>query len=349
MENQSSGVGQNLGAFLKQRRLQRKFTLEQVAAATKINVKVLTQLEEDQYTELPAKPFVRGFVASYARYLGLDPQVVLTDFEPYLELKCQDRPSRDQGHSGYAFERRDHDSSRRVLWIVIGVFAVFGLMTIVILKPKLKHHRRAGAEKIASENSETVGSTDTAVDASVATAVIVIPPTSPAPVAVAPVVSPVATPVGVVQTVAQVATSTRTATSTHTTTDPSVATDKKPDALRSGADYDSKEVKKRVVFRALKDIRVRFQVDGKEMNSIIIRAARNLVLRGKEKIRFQVNDGSGVSVVGGSPTAFQDFRGVPSWTWNVDGDPFPSLPALTEPEPSPQRPAPSATDSHSGH
>jgi cytoskeleton protein RodZ len=70
-----------LGQFLKSKREEKKIPLEEVAVSTKISIKVLQALEEGNVDKLPAKPFIRGFVQSYARYLGLDVKDVLERFQ----------------------------------------------------------------------------------------------------------------------------------------------------------------------------------------------------------------------------------------------------------------------------
>src|SRR3954451_4240955 len=94
----------SLGEFLRQEREHRCITIEQVASATKVGVRTLHSLEEDHYAELPAKPFVRGFVTAYCRFIGLDPKEVLARFDEYISSKSNERPNREAGHSGYAFE-----------------------------------------------------------------------------------------------------------------------------------------------------------------------------------------------------------------------------------------------------
>jgi cytoskeletal protein RodZ len=56
---------QTLGEFLKAERQRRGLTIEQTASATKIGLKILRQLEADDYASLPALPFVRGFSRNY--------------------------------------------------------------------------------------------------------------------------------------------------------------------------------------------------------------------------------------------------------------------------------------------
>src|SRR4051812_2513019 len=102
----ASDKAPSLGEYLRHEREQRGITIEQVASATKIGVRLLHALEADHYVELPAKPFIRGFVTSYCRFIGLDPKEILVRFADYIEDRVTDRPARDAGHSGYAFEKR---------------------------------------------------------------------------------------------------------------------------------------------------------------------------------------------------------------------------------------------------
>jgi len=61
------------GARLRRARLRRGLELDDVARVTKINPTYLAFLEEGRYGELPARVYVRGFVAAYASCIGLDP------------------------------------------------------------------------------------------------------------------------------------------------------------------------------------------------------------------------------------------------------------------------------------
>lgn len=87
----------SLGEFLRHEREKRGFTVEQVASATKISLRLLHSLENDLYQELPARPFIRGFVIAYCRFLGIHPQEVLTRFSHFIEEKARSDPRRTQG------------------------------------------------------------------------------------------------------------------------------------------------------------------------------------------------------------------------------------------------------------
>src|SRR3989338_10834209 len=111
-----SGQPSSLGEFLRQERERRGITIEQVASGRKISVRLLHSIEADRYGELPAKPFVRGFVQSYARFVGLDAAEVLARYRAFLDEKSADRPAKDSGHSGDAFEKKDGERGRQALW-----------------------------------------------------------------------------------------------------------------------------------------------------------------------------------------------------------------------------------------
>lgn len=68
------------GAWLKNERVKRKISLEEVAAVTKVHIQQLRALEDDEHTKLPAPAFVRGFLVSYARHLALDETEVLNRY-----------------------------------------------------------------------------------------------------------------------------------------------------------------------------------------------------------------------------------------------------------------------------
>jgi hypothetical protein len=62
----------DLAAWLRAGRDRRKLTIEDVAKVTKIQARILEKLENGQLEGLPAEVFVKGFVRSFAKCVGLD-------------------------------------------------------------------------------------------------------------------------------------------------------------------------------------------------------------------------------------------------------------------------------------
>src|SRR5215469_14916021 len=73
------------GETLRRERLRRGWSLEQVAAETKITLHLLEAIESDQFDRLPGGVFARNFVRQYARVLKLDEYEVLTSFRQQFE------------------------------------------------------------------------------------------------------------------------------------------------------------------------------------------------------------------------------------------------------------------------
>mgnify|MGYP002682430424 CR=1 FL=1 len=66
-----------IGEALRSTREHRGLSIDQVAQDTRISPRFLEALEAEQFNELPAPVYVRGFLRSYANYLKLEPQPLL--------------------------------------------------------------------------------------------------------------------------------------------------------------------------------------------------------------------------------------------------------------------------------
>jgi curved DNA-binding protein CbpA len=60
------------GAGLRRARLERGISIERICEVTKVSFGHLENIELDDYAALPAAVYVRGFVAAYARCIGVD-------------------------------------------------------------------------------------------------------------------------------------------------------------------------------------------------------------------------------------------------------------------------------------
>ena len=74
------------GKYLRAERESRNLSLEEVSESTKIRKHVLKAIEEDRY-ELLASVYLKGFLNTYAKYLGLNPNDVTLVYQRYLENK----------------------------------------------------------------------------------------------------------------------------------------------------------------------------------------------------------------------------------------------------------------------
>jgi cytoskeleton protein RodZ len=115
-----------LGNSLRDVRVRQGLDHAQVEQATKIRAKYIRALEDEQFGILPAQTYVKGFLRSYADFLGLDGQVYVDEYDSRFLTEGFDeaprrRPSRAQR------DRRGVER-RMVLLALAGVAALAALV-----------------------------------------------------------------------------------------------------------------------------------------------------------------------------------------------------------------------------
>ena len=77
----------SFGENLQREREMRGVTLQEIAAATKIGVRFLQALEAEDFGKVPGGIFTRSFIRTYAKYLGLDEERVLAEYQLVAQHK----------------------------------------------------------------------------------------------------------------------------------------------------------------------------------------------------------------------------------------------------------------------
>ena len=130
-----------LGETLRRARQARGTTIEDAARATRIPLRYLQALEQNNFSILPAPVYARGFLRSYSGYLGLDPAELLPFFpvghveEPQLEPMPEVKQPRT--------------------WSVSGILAVAAVGVLILLVIGLSTIGNGGSDTLL--RSEPVG------------------------------------------------------------------------------------------------------------------------------------------------------------------------------------------------
>jgi cytoskeleton protein RodZ len=69
-----------IGPTLREARKRRKVDLPEIQAAIKIRVRYLQAMENEEWDALPGGAYTRGFIRTYASYLGLDGERLADDY-----------------------------------------------------------------------------------------------------------------------------------------------------------------------------------------------------------------------------------------------------------------------------
>jgi cytoskeletal protein RodZ len=127
---------ENFGSVLREARERRSFSLADVARETKLSRSSLELLEAGQIDDLPPEVFVRGFIRSYARSVGLREAEPLGLFEQALDARRQaeqtllNTPLPDEQDAMGVPVPADDDAPRRGLGVAVFVIIVLVLATI---------------------------------------------------------------------------------------------------------------------------------------------------------------------------------------------------------------------------
>lgn len=148
------------GERLKRERELREVTLEEITLATRIGPRFLEALENEDWEKLPGGVFNRGFVRSVARYLGLDEESLLGEYDLAHGAQVQQQPEK--------IENRIPSPPK---WLPL-VFVLAALLLIAALVAGgMYAWRRYAAHRAAKQ---------------AAAAALASPASSPAPAVVAP-------------------------------------------------------------------------------------------------------------------------------------------------------------------
>jgi cytoskeletal protein RodZ len=71
----------SVGELLRSTRESRKLTLTDVHQDTKMTIPVLRALEQDDFSPFESEIYLKGFLKTYAKYLGLDPDQTVRKLE----------------------------------------------------------------------------------------------------------------------------------------------------------------------------------------------------------------------------------------------------------------------------
>jgi cytoskeleton protein RodZ len=116
-----------IGSSLREARTRRRIEIAQVEQATKIRGKYLRALEEEQFDVLPSQTYVKGFLRTYADYLGLDGQLYVDEYNSSF-TSGDERSARIASRAGA--NRHERRLQANVVLLALGAIAV---LTVVVI------------------------------------------------------------------------------------------------------------------------------------------------------------------------------------------------------------------------
>jgi len=81
---------QTVGNYLKSGREAKNISLSEVARTTKISKWYLDCLEQDDFDKMPGGPYIKGYISSYAAYIGIEEDEVLKRYDSLYSNSTDD-------------------------------------------------------------------------------------------------------------------------------------------------------------------------------------------------------------------------------------------------------------------
>jgi len=132
----------NFGELLKREREMREVSMEELTKATRISTRFLLALENEEWEKLPGGVFGRGFVRTIARYLGLDEESLLGEYDMARGSQATADPAK--------LEQRIPSPPK---WLPVAVVFVILLMLIGLFYAGRYGWRRFAAHRAAKQSA----------------------------------------------------------------------------------------------------------------------------------------------------------------------------------------------------
>jgi cytoskeletal protein RodZ len=137
-----------IGNTLREARVRRNLTLQQVEEDTKIRVKYVQAMENEDFDVMPGATYVKGFLRTYSEYLALDPEVMLDEYrsrgvktaeiqEPFGGVSMLGAP-------------RSHRGRNTVVFVAVICLLVLGVIWILGRGSDMQPSTKPGALGITS-------------------------------------------------------------------------------------------------------------------------------------------------------------------------------------------------------
>ncbi len=156
-----------LGERLREIREKAGVSIEEIANAVKVNKKYLRQIEEDNYENMPSEVYVRGFLKSYANFLGIKYENVLAIYQKERGIEKNIKKSKHKQEKKKTFKMPTIVISFKFIAGIFFALFALGIMWYFYKEanklsetPRLLISQPINNSTITNNSVELIGSTD---------------------------------------------------------------------------------------------------------------------------------------------------------------------------------------------
>jgi transcriptional regulator with XRE-family HTH domain len=122
-----------IGSVFREARNRRKIDLSEVEAATRIRVRYLRAIENEEWDVLPGGVYTRGFIRAYATFLGLDGERLAEDYRKRVEGGRRSLAPEPVAASGSVPSRERRWPVPPASWVAVAAVILVAVLAIVAI------------------------------------------------------------------------------------------------------------------------------------------------------------------------------------------------------------------------
>ena len=126
-------MAESLGEKLRAAREARGIALREVADQTRISGRYLEAIEADDYKPLPGGVFNKGFIKTFARYVGVDETEAISDYARQLAASGFEEPKDDEPISRRSQVYTGDSSPRSPILTIIVALLMLGALSAAVV------------------------------------------------------------------------------------------------------------------------------------------------------------------------------------------------------------------------
>lgn len=148
---------EDIGLYLKQLREERKISVAQVAQALKAKTETILELEANDFGKLPAPAYVKGYLRSYANFLGIESEPVLMEYnKKYPQTQKQVFTLQNQQLPRVGINIGTIIKSKIFIPIITIIIILSLSITLLVYFLVRKHSLKQAGQKITIEKTEKI-------------------------------------------------------------------------------------------------------------------------------------------------------------------------------------------------
>ena len=142
-ESAINQAAQELGALLKAKRTEKNIAIGEVAERLKFSAKQIESLESGDYKGLPEPIFVKGFIKTYGRFLGLDTDQVTSLLNEVFPSQVSAAPATTATENQTSLNFQDQKKSKSFpKWLPLVVVAAVVVGAVYLWQSKSTEQNR---------------------------------------------------------------------------------------------------------------------------------------------------------------------------------------------------------------